>query len=327
MGLAASQARFLNLTARKTNIEYEGQQINQQRTTLSNQSANLYNQMLTLKVPTQPSIDSYTKLQYTFVPPDSVSTATVSSITKQKMEEGEDVQKYTIHYTVTEDVIGFYPCEKDKEVTVAKDESNNYTYSEGGGTFVLEKYTYDPSAPNYATHKDAYDYLIDEKGFGDNLYYFNAGTEASPQYRYFTDTQMNAAIDDGKKCVYYTSTTQKQTSTSVIKDCTLIRDANNRLVSFTDTNEDITYTVTAGTYTDQQAYDDAQNQYRYETFLYEQTLGKINAETSVLQAQDKTLELRLKQLDTEHQAVQTEVDSISEVIKKNIESSFKSFNA
>ena len=32
MGMAASQARFLSLTARKTNVEYEGQQINQQRT-------------------------------------------------------------------------------------------------------------------------------------------------------------------------------------------------------------------------------------------------------------------------------------------------------
>lgn len=317
MGLAASQARFLNLTARKTNIEYEGQQINQQRTTLSNQSANLYNQMLTLKVPTQPSIDSYTKLQYSFVPPDSVSTATISSITKAA--DGT----YTIHYTVTEDVIGFYPCDKDKQVAVAKDESNNYTYSEGGGTFVLEQLT-DTEDP---THKDAYDYLITAKQYGATLYYFNVGSEASPQYRYFTDTQMNAAIDDGKKCVYYTSTTQKQTSTSAIAKCTLSRDANNRLISFTDTEKDITYTVTAGTVTDQQAYDDAQNQYRYETFLYEQTLGKINAETSVLQAQDKTLELRLKQLDTEHQAVQTEVDSISEVIKKNIESSFKSFNA
>ena len=27
MGMAASQARFLGLTARKTNVEYEGQQI------------------------------------------------------------------------------------------------------------------------------------------------------------------------------------------------------------------------------------------------------------------------------------------------------------
>ena len=42
MGMAASQARFLGLTARKTNVEYEGQQINQQRTALSNQSASYY---------------------------------------------------------------------------------------------------------------------------------------------------------------------------------------------------------------------------------------------------------------------------------------------
>ena len=39
MGMAASQARFLGLTARKNNVEFEGQQINQQRTALSNQTA------------------------------------------------------------------------------------------------------------------------------------------------------------------------------------------------------------------------------------------------------------------------------------------------
>ena len=35
MGMAASQARYLGLTARKTNVEYEGQQINQARTALA----------------------------------------------------------------------------------------------------------------------------------------------------------------------------------------------------------------------------------------------------------------------------------------------------
>jgi len=32
MGLAASQARFLSLTARKSDIEFKGQQVNQERT-------------------------------------------------------------------------------------------------------------------------------------------------------------------------------------------------------------------------------------------------------------------------------------------------------
>ncbi len=46
MGMAASQARFLGLTARKTNVEYEGQQVNQQRTALSNRSANYYTHIM-----------------------------------------------------------------------------------------------------------------------------------------------------------------------------------------------------------------------------------------------------------------------------------------
>ena len=66
MGMAASQARFLGLTARKTNVEYEGQQINQQRTALSNQSANYYNDLLGMSVPVPPSVDSYTQTVYTF---------------------------------------------------------------------------------------------------------------------------------------------------------------------------------------------------------------------------------------------------------------------
>ena len=66
MGMAASQARFLGLTARKNNVEFEGQQINQQRTTLSNQSANYYNDLLGMAVPVPPSVDDYTKTVYTF---------------------------------------------------------------------------------------------------------------------------------------------------------------------------------------------------------------------------------------------------------------------
>jgi len=44
-----------------------------------------------------------------------------------------------------------------------------------------------------------------------------------------------------------------------------------------------------------------------------------------LQAQDKRLELELKNVDTQHNAVQTEMDAVKKVIEKNIESSFKTF--
>jgi len=55
MGIAASQARYLYLTARQTNVEFEGQQINQARTGLANEQAGLFNEMLKLEAPTAPS--------------------------------------------------------------------------------------------------------------------------------------------------------------------------------------------------------------------------------------------------------------------------------
>ncbi len=76
MGMAASQARYLALTARKSNVEYEGQQINQSRTALSNESANLFSQMLGMDVPTPPSTTDYTTVQYSFS--DGVNTEVLS---------------------------------------------------------------------------------------------------------------------------------------------------------------------------------------------------------------------------------------------------------
>ena len=114
MGMAASQARFLNLTARKTNIEYEGQQINQQRTALSNESANLYNQMLSLSVPVPPNTNDYTKVEYTFMVPGTENEATVSQITKVK---GTD-NKYTVTYSYVEQEQGFNICPTTNQSTV-----------------------------------------------------------------------------------------------------------------------------------------------------------------------------------------------------------------
>ena len=78
MGMAASQARYLQLAARKTNIEYQGQQINQERTVLSQQTTALYNSLLQLQVPTPPSTQDYTKVQYTGA--DGASNFTIGTI-------------------------------------------------------------------------------------------------------------------------------------------------------------------------------------------------------------------------------------------------------
>jgi hypothetical protein len=52
----------------------------------------------------------------------------------------------------------------------------------------------------------------------------------------------------------------------------------------------------------------------------------IQARIAALQSMDKALELHLKRVDTQRDAVQTEVDAVRKVIGKNIEMSFKTFS-
>lgn len=81
MGMAASQARLLSLQARMSNVEYQGQQINQERTVLSQQCTDLYNSLLSMTVPTPPSTTEYSKIEYTGV--DGASTFTLGAIKPQ----------------------------------------------------------------------------------------------------------------------------------------------------------------------------------------------------------------------------------------------------
>ena len=46
---------------------------------------------------------------------------------------------------------------------------------------------------------------------------------------------------------------------------------------------------------------------------------------TAIQKQDKILELRLEQVQTEQSAIEKEIESVKNIIGKNIENSFKTF--
>ena len=117
----------------------------------------------------------------------------------------------------------------------------------------------------------------------------------------------------------------KKTQTTQLTGVQIEFDSTGRISSMTD-QEGNTYTMTASTITDDDAYEDAYNQYIYEQYVYDQKQNEINAQIEILQAQDKNLELRLSQLNTEHNAIQTEMEAVNKVLSKNIETSFKTFN-
>lgn len=52
---------------------------------------------------------------------------------------------------------------------------------------------------------------------------------------------------------------------------------------------------------------------------------QIQTRINAMQSLDKSLELQLRRVDTQQQAVQTEIDAVQKVIDKNIDMSFKTF--
>lgn len=52
---------------------------------------------------------------------------------------------------------------------------------------------------------------------------------------------------------------------------------------------------------------------------------QLQARVAAIQSIDKSLELQLRRVDTQRDAVQTEIDAVRKVIGKNIESTFKTF--
>lgn len=453
MGLSASQARLLSLTARQSNLEYEGQQINQQRTTLSNESSNYYNSLLEMEVPVPPSSNDYTKIVYTFT--IGGNKATIDETLPQ--EDGNGNTTYIISYTTelstigvqentsyktaasakrTEGAVNEYNGDFNEKDTyylstmnrVSQDELSELKKTKGTQAYVLgdagnandantiiigkdgyqiskDQYNnYDKIAdadkikacsfyiPEVGKTADGKDVVIDvnkqryvlsyaqipnektfneykndntnkhksmifryeegnDKGFYsykassgndytvvDSKYeesFINAGLEMNDYYQYEASSGIRFVKredvegnlnNQSRTITTFAVSTIDVTKKNTLSGATVEFDSSGRISSITD-EEGNTYTMTASTETDNQAYDDAYNQYEYNQYVYDQKQTEINANIEILQAQDKSLELRLSTLDTQHSAIQTELEAVKKVMSKNIDNSFKTFNA
>ena len=346
MGMAASQARFLGLTARKTNTEYEGQQINQQRTTLSNQSSNYYNQLLGMTVPTPPSTQDFTKTVYTFT--DGALDNTITSMIART--DGTYIVSYTRKWTDN-----FAAISAGSTVVTRTGEEGNYSYMVGSVYLRnLGEMPADPdNDPYFSTLNDEQRQkaLAEEQEYLAKLndkygeanwqvrYNYNTTTKTwSPYFYKKEDLEKKDVLygENGASLSYipcYTIGASLETEEVKGAVARFEQDSTGRFMSITlyEQNDDgtlsqpVTYSLTTNTTTDQDAYDDAMNQYEFDKNQYDHSIQEINAKIELIQAQDKNLELRLKQLDTEQNAIQTEMDAVQKVIEKNTESTFKTF--
>ncbi len=358
MGMAASQARYLSLTARKTNTEYEGQQVNQQRTALANQSAGLFNQMLALEVPTPPMATDYSKTVYTFVDTSTSESISLDSIYKNPVVEGEQ-QTYTISGSTKEASVlsnvtnliyggtgtnGFTIDNSDGTYTISVNGSTGMTLQgpntyngltqyfqeaekEAGNTGdtpamgqTYFKFTnagtgieyYIPTFDGAETLEELERYL--ESNPGTNLRAYSAQSYTKDEYFHIDDAILTTASDGTGRYDYISFYPDDQYVNGDRNSGQLVENAQR-----------ITCKLTQQTIQDDDAYDAAMETYTAKKAIYDKTIADIDARTTVIQQQDKTLELHLDQLDTEQQAIQTEMDAVKKVIDKNIEETFKTF--
>ena len=156
-----------------------------------------------------------------------------------------------------------------------------------------------------------------------NPYFVNADMLESDNMIYDDETGASQTAID----TYKLGTVKENEEFKCVK-ARMESDTSGRIISVTlrpGEVDEVTYSVTTSTVTDQAKYDDAMNQYEYDKAQYDQAIREVNAKIEIIQSQDKNLELRLKQLDTEQEAIQTEMDAVQKVIEKNTESTFKTF--
>lgn len=339
MGMAASQARYLEITARKTNVEYEGQQINQQRTALANESAGMFTQLMGLSVPIPPSTSNYTTTAYTFN--NGATENTVDSITPLTGNPNYNAN-VSYHYTQSvyqgigqtrtdlgvNNVAGTYwltnggsPATNQTKLTQCATTDTNYAAEVAALTQIV---TNNPSAAiaNVAT---GFDPANAATTIGKIWNY----TDATGVTRYYAATDLVTAATHGGAATtltnYYTGNIDKNISTTEQAYVTYASSGRASSVQLASSSG-ATFALTSTTKTDEIAYNNAMNEYEYQQQLYQQQVTNINAKTSIIQQQDKTLELQLAQLDTEQKALSTEMDSVKKVIDKNIEQTFKTFS-
>lgn len=324
MGMAASQARYLGITARKINVEYEGQQVNQQRTALANESAGLFRRLLSLEVPTAPTQSDYYTDVYTYIDDSKLdSKVTITSIVENP---NTNPKTYTVS-TKYNETVPQYGCSANQNVYVSSTSGADKIYLSNGNNYELS----DVIDGLDQTRVDEFNKL-GKAGYTnettDKYYQFTNIANKTTYYINATKTGFDPTKSSTQNVDLFNVMSVEEERTEQIKNATLGTSSSGLYnnMSWTDekgNNHSVTLS-TAQEY-DEKAYNDAMNQYNVNKENYEKEIADINAKTEELQQTDRTLELRLKQLDTEQEALQTELDSVKKVIDKNVENVFKTF--
>lgn len=324
MGMSASQMRYCMLTGRKSDVQFQGQQINQQRTTLATETSAYNSQLLDVKVPTAPSSSDYTTNNYSA----SINGTNVSlgQIDPEYDSTNNPTGAYTVHYTKTTTGIGGVASTTDNIYSKSRDAATGnevYTAAIDNTKYTLARVTDQNTLNNLINGVPGLN--------GQTMYQYSyKDSQGNAVTKYVTQSDLDsfAADTDNKTSgiaiqSFLISSNAAITKSDSYKGVKISWSDSGRMQAMTIGSQ--TYTVSCSTTTNDHAYNDAMNEYEYQKSLYDQKINNINAQIDVIENEDKKLELKLKDLDTQNNALDTELDSVKKVIQKDVEQSFKTF--
>ena len=328
MGMSASQARFLQLTARQNNVEFQGQQINQQRTMLSNESSQAYNSLLGMTVPTPPSKTNFTKTVYGFKQGSY-------EYSMESVYPNADNKSYTVSYVKTGKLVGISDTATTANIrkrTDADTETNDISgtasdwVANGEILYELD----DKFVHNGKSGEQLFQQMFNntkDAEMSDFYIYVITDQNNTSSYRFIKKEDVEAIDRDPSKSGAANVWKQDTITASekiVDENGFVIFDTTGRMTAVVLDGKE--YALEAETVTDDDAYQDAYNQYEYEKYQYNQFVAEVNAKISIIQLQDKKLELQLEQLDTERTTITTEIEAVQKVLGENIDRTYKTFN-
>lgn len=286
MGLSASQFRYLSLTARKSDLEYQAQMINQARLALADKTseaakaytAGMGNQVIRVSKDANINGNStkvWSELTYANLQSSGYQVIGTNGAALQPCPYTEYIEGSTIS------------AEKYNSLPESYKDDSKFALNPDG-TYSVKKTVRLGADPTY-NGMDIQSLLVSGQGHIVTQNFFNYLCE----HGYGTGVYLDK---DGKETTYEKLVEEYQ-------------NANLNCPTIIDWRSDVSNMFKQTLYTE----DDAA------------VVAKYESTTAEIQSQDKQLELRLKQIESEHKAVQTEMESVKKVIDKNIDDSFKSF--
>jgi len=295
MGMSASQARLLSLTARMHDLEYQAQDLDNNKLQLSNQSTTAYDEY-------SKELNS-TKYQMNVVSSDSSTSkidVTYNALTgtngsAHSMYVLTDAKTNAIYLpeAVTKAMNGSIPSTVDNFLQIV---GSSYLYS----------------GRNYSSDEIRSKMASDgSQSYWTAVYYQLTG---------FTDNNGNVTSGHNYASVSSSNASDRAWITEQVEK-------GNIVLNKMDNDQETVGTTGVNIFEQTNLSTDSGLSETADTSRVNQAEVKYEHQLDLINQKDKNLDLQLSRIENERNALKTEYDSVKDLVQKNIERSYKTFNA